>query len=172
MSRALQGFSRLVHALTLFVCLSESSCCASRFTWASTSDSEAQEARDKHNCRSCGGLVCDPCAENRIPIPSIGITVPVRVCDRCYNDMGGLSANSSSMTNSFLAVDDDMDRFSDGISSEERVVGDAPFSMSDQASARSHSQPEERPERQREKRSLVVDDLASRIRSSALTSCS
>lgn len=27
------------------------SCCASRFTWASTSDSEAQEARDKHNCR-------------------------------------------------------------------------------------------------------------------------
>jgi hypothetical protein len=86
--------------------------------------------------------------------------------------MGGLSANSSSMTSSFLAVDEDMDRFSDGISSPERVVRDAPFSTSDQDFARSHSQPEERPERQREKRSLVVDDLASRIRSSALTSCS
>ena len=29
----------------------------------------------------------------------------------------------------------------------------------------------ERPERRREKRSLVVDDLASRMRSSALTTC-
>eukprot|EP00547_Thalassionema_nitzschioides_P008274 CAMPEP_0194226710 /NCGR_PEP_ID=MMETSP0156-20130528/42393_1 /TAXON_ID=33649 /ORGANISM="Thalassionema nitzschioides, Strain L26-B" /LENGTH=1124 /DNA_ID=CAMNT_0038959155 /DNA_START=54 /DNA_END=3424 /DNA_ORIENTATION=- len=65
------------------------SCCASRFTWASTSDSEAQEARDKHNCRSCGTLCCDPCSRNRIPLPSLGLTVHVRVCDRCYHGMGG-----------------------------------------------------------------------------------
>ena len=63
-------------------------CCASLFTWASTSNTEAQAARDKHNCRACGGLVCDPCSKKKIPIPSIGITVPVRVCDRCYNGWG------------------------------------------------------------------------------------
>ena len=63
-------------------------CCASLFTWASTSNTEAQAARDKHNCRACGGLVCDPCSRKKIPIPSIGITVPVRVCDRCYNGWG------------------------------------------------------------------------------------
>merc|ERR1712207_110760 len=61
------------------------SCCASRFTWASTSDSEAQEARDKHNCRSCGALVCEQCSLNRMPLPSIGLALSSRVCDRCYN---------------------------------------------------------------------------------------
>jgi len=40
-------------------------CCASLFTWASTSDTEAQAARDKHNCRACGGLVCDPCSKKK-----------------------------------------------------------------------------------------------------------
>jgi hypothetical protein len=139
-------------------------CCASRFTWASTSDSEAQEARDKHNCRSCGGLVCDPCAKNRVPIPSIGITVPVRVCDRCYNDLGGHSVASSSMTSSFLAVDEDMHPFRD--SSPGRQACDPMMTTE-----REMKEAEERPERKREKRSLVVDDLASRIRSSALTTC-
>ena len=65
-----------------------SACCASLFTWASTSNTEAQAARDKHNCRACGSLVCDPCSKKRVPIPNIGITAPVRVCDRCYNGWG------------------------------------------------------------------------------------
>jgi len=65
-------------------------CCASLFTWASTSNTEAQAARDKHNCRACGSLVCDPCSKKRVPIPAIGIPVPVRVCDRCYNGWGNL----------------------------------------------------------------------------------
>ena len=127
------------------------SCCASRFTWASTSDSEAQEARDKHNCRSCGTLVCNPCSTNRIALPSIGITVPVRVCDRCYNDLGGLLTSPLAMTNSFV---EENRRLSDngadpttGTGSEHKKV-----------------------ERQRERRSLVVDDLARRMKESALTS--
>lgn len=70
------------------------SCCASLFTWASTSNSEAQAARDKHNCRVCGNLVCDPCSKKRIPIPAIGITTPVRVCDRCYNGWCSLYGDS------------------------------------------------------------------------------
>jgi hypothetical protein len=71
-----------------------SACCASLFTWASTSNTEAQAARDKHNCRSCGSLVCEPCSKNRVPIPSIGITQSVRVCDRCYNAWGSLYNDS------------------------------------------------------------------------------
>ena len=139
-----------------------SSCCASRFTWASTSNSVAQEARDKHNCRSCGGLVCDPCAKQRIPIPSIGLSVPVRVCDRCYNDMGSLSVASSSATNSFLAVDE----------VEQSSTG--PLQSGAGQDGKYDLQNEDRPERKRPggKRSVVVDDLASQIRSSALTTCS
>jgi len=130
------------------------SCCASRFTWASTSDSEAQEARDKHNCRSCGTLVCDPCAQRRMPLPSIGITVSVRVCDRCYNDQSGalVGRKGNALASSFL---------------EERSVAE-----SDARTTRSASllktpdqDGEEQPERQRERRSVVVDELASRIHS-------
>jgi len=126
------------------------SCCASRFTWASTSDSEAQEARDKHNCRSCGTLVCNPCSTNRIALPSIGITVPVRVCDRCYNDLGGLLTSPLAMTNSFVEENRRLNDNADPTTrtgSEHRKV-----------------------ERQRERRSLVVDDLARRMKESALTS--
>jgi FYVE zinc finger len=117
------------------------SCCASRFTWASTSNSEAQEARDKHNCRSCGTLVCNPCAMNRIPLPTIGVTIPVRVCDRCYNDLGGALTGLSTMTDSFVA---EQHRLDNG-----RVNAKVPV--------------RNRPERQRERRSVVVDDLARRL---------
>jgi len=85
------------------------SCCASAFTWASTSDSEAQEARDKHNCRSCGGLVCEMCSKMRSAIPSVGIMVASRVCDKCYNDglvrMG--EGADGVMTRSFMEGGDD-----------------------------------------------------------------
>jgi hypothetical protein len=133
------------------------SCCANRFTWASTSSSEAQEARDKHNCRSCGGLVCDPCAKNRVPIPAIGLTTPVRTCDRCYNDiMGGVSASSSVLTSSFLGVEDNS-ALSDSFPAT---------SIRRSGNIKNH---DERPERQRPKRSVIVDDLVSQMRSSALT---
>eukprot|EP00804_Cyclotella_cryptica_P019976 CCRYP_007888-RA/>CCRYP_007888-RA protein AED:0.10 eAED:0.10 QI:1726/0.75/0.77/1/0.87/0.77/9/2621/956 len=75
-------------------------CCASLFTWASTSNTEAQAARDKHNCRACGGLVCDPCSKNKVPIPSIGITQSVRVCDRCYNGWGNMKNDNNAGDNS------------------------------------------------------------------------
>ncbi len=59
-------------------------CCGSGFTWASTSQSSAQINRDKHNCRQCGKLVCDSCADHRQPIPDIGLKQCVRVCDACF----------------------------------------------------------------------------------------
>lgn len=122
------------------------SCCASRFTWASTSDSQAQEARDKHNCRSCGTLCCDPCAKNRTPLPSIGLTVPVRVCDRCYNDIGG-ALSGLGWTNS--------------LTEETREDLSVEIEYSNQEKTRLQ-------ERKRERRSLVVDDLASRIHSAVV----
>lgn len=82
-----------------------SSCCASKFTWASTSDSEAQEARDKHNCRSCGTLVCDPCSRNCVSLPSIGLNVTVRCCDRCYNDIDGILTGAPRIGESNTAGD-------------------------------------------------------------------
>ena len=122
------------------------SCCASRFTWASTSNSEAQNARDKHNCRSCGTLVCNPCATNRIPLSSIGLTVPVRVCDRCYNDLGGVFTSISPRGE---RIGEETRRSNDGFSDQ------APNSVA-------------KPERKRDRRSTVVDDLARRIKESSL----
>ena len=128
------------------------SCCASRFTWASTSDSAAQEARDKHNCRSCGTLVCNPCSSKSMPLPSIGVTVPVRVCDRCYHDLSGILTGGVIMRNSYL-----MDE-----------TGKNGMACSNSL-AKSTSEPSRgKPERYRERRSVVVDDLARRIKQSAL----
>jgi hypothetical protein len=82
-------------------------CCASLFTWASTSNTEAQAARDKHNCRSCGSLVCDPCSKNKVPIPSIGINQSVRVCDRCYYGWGSLYKDTNDNNNQVGTIDAD-----------------------------------------------------------------
>jgi len=90
------------------------SCCASRFTWASTSDSEAQEARDKHNCRSCGALVCDPCSSNRTPVSDIGINMASRVCDRCYHNMGAALTDNIALTRSFMEDDEKEKGFESG----------------------------------------------------------
>jgi len=119
-------------------------CCASNFTWASTSNSEAQAARDKHNCRSCGGLVCDPCSKKRVPIPSIGITAPVRVCDRCYNGWGSLYGNN------------------DSNESTRNVMESIDIRNSGEGSVRTHRK-FERIDTKYSRRSIVVDELASRI---------
>ena len=63
-------------------------CCKSEFTWNSTSDSEAQLARDKYNCFGCGLLVCDPCSQKTSALPEFGIEQQRRVCDSCFYDLG------------------------------------------------------------------------------------
>jgi len=70
-----------------------------------------------------------------IPLPSLGITVPVRVCDRCYNDIGGTLTKQAAAKYA---------SFSEGTA------------------------PEDKPERQRERRSAIVDELASRVQTSSL----
>ncbi|EGD80350.1 hypothetical protein PTSG_10603 [Salpingoeca rosetta] len=41
--------------------------------------------RRKHHCRGCGGIFCDECSDNRMPLPSYA--KPVRVCDTCEKDI-------------------------------------------------------------------------------------
>ncbi len=128
------GTNVRIHLIVSFIFAS--SCCASLFTWASTSHTEAQAARDKHNCRACGGLVCDPCSKRRIPIPSIGITAPVRVCDRCYNGWGTLyGANDNLQPSSWAGTRARIHSFRSGGANKSPVS----------------------------RRSVVVDELASRI---------
>ena len=59
-------------------------CCAVDLTWRWGAASEAQRYRDKHNCRCCGRLVCEACSGHRKALPSIGLALPARVCDRCF----------------------------------------------------------------------------------------
>lgn len=40
----------------------------------------------KHHCRACGGVYCGKHSSNRLPLPEFGITIPVRVCDNCYQE--------------------------------------------------------------------------------------
>ncbi|CAB3988950.1 RUN and FYVE domain-containing 2-like [Paramuricea clavata] len=42
-------------------------------------------SRRKHHCRNCGGIFCNPCSDNEMPLPSSA--KPVRVCDICYNTL-------------------------------------------------------------------------------------
>ena len=38
----------------------------------------------KHHCRKCGLTFCNDCCNKRIPLPSLGLTNPERVCESCY----------------------------------------------------------------------------------------
>ncbi|XP_065072280.1 RUN and FYVE domain-containing protein 2-like isoform X2 [Rhopilema esculentum] len=42
-------------------------------------------ARRKHHCRNCGGIFCNSCSDNTMPLPSSA--KPVRVCDTCLDKL-------------------------------------------------------------------------------------
>ena len=59
------------------------SCCSSDFSWHSTFTGQAQDFRDKFNCRYCGRLVCGPCSSHSRAMPQYGFVFPKRICDQC-----------------------------------------------------------------------------------------
>ena len=60
------------------------SCCSAKFTWHCTTQQATTVYREKHNCRQCGLLVCDPCSKHSKVLPRLGLLQPCRVCDRCF----------------------------------------------------------------------------------------
>jgi hypothetical protein len=59
------------------------SCCDNVFSWHSTFTGQAQDFRDKFNCRYCGRLVCGPCSSQSRAMPQYGFVFPKRICDQC-----------------------------------------------------------------------------------------
>ena len=39
----------------------------------------------QHHCRNCGGIFCNPCSDNTMPLPSSAKRV--RVCDTCHTTL-------------------------------------------------------------------------------------
>ncbi|ESX00087.1 hypothetical protein KL918_005205 [Ogataea parapolymorpha] len=64
----------------------------------------------KHHCRSCGGVFCGTHSSNTCELPELGITIPVRVCDTCYQEHKGKSKLSKKRSkNDTPAGDEDED---------------------------------------------------------------
>lgn len=78
--------------------------------------------------------------------------MPARVCDRCYNDLDGLLTSPLGLASSFVAEDS----------------RPSSFLPSKSITANATDGVEGKPERQRERRSAVVDELASRVRAKSL----
>ena len=39
----------------------------------------------RHHCRKCGQIYCHKCSNNKIELPDLGYSEPVRVCDFCWD---------------------------------------------------------------------------------------
>lgn len=59
-------------------------CCQADFNWAYVLKSEPQRMLARHNCYSCGRVVCNGCSQNQRAHQDIGLLVPVRTCDSCF----------------------------------------------------------------------------------------
>jgi len=79
--------------------------------------------------------------------------VPSRVCDRCYNDIGGFLTGSTILSESC----------------EEELLGETKTESRKIETDVTTLPVSTRPQRQRERRSFVVDELALRVQSSVLT---
>ena len=54
----------------------------------------------RHHCRNCGGVYCDRCSQNKVPIVALRFTAPVCVCDSCHDSIKSTDNNSPMRINS------------------------------------------------------------------------
>jgi len=47
--------------------------------------------RRRHHCRNCGQIYCNNCSNNFMPLVRYGYIKPVRVCNRCHQQLEHVS---------------------------------------------------------------------------------
>lgn len=102
----------------------------------------------KHHCRSCGGVYDQEHSSNSIPLPSLGILEPVRVCDNCYyrirstNESGKTKRSVTSSKRSNKVSDEDEDLKKAIELSLQELSFQAPLSFQPQPSVSQQPQPQ------------------------------
>ena len=103
--------------------------------------------------------MCDPCSTKRVSIPEIGISQPVRVCDRCYNGWGAEEGDVD------LDSDDDVRAKGHGEAGGAKAGSDEVPSPGEKVFGEKKENKKKRRNKRpsNSRRSAVVDELASRI---------
>ena len=95
-SKYFEAVSQLVHSRSVawqsFSAAPVCGCCGCDFLWNSVLQGEPHLSLAKHVCRRCGVVVCAGCSDRFRPIFELGITSPVRHCDRCWMSREGVPA--------------------------------------------------------------------------------
>lgn len=97
----------------------------------------------KHHCRSCGGVFCGQHSSKMCMLPELGITIPVRVCDECYENHQGTEKKEKREKRKKKPVEEDEDLKR----AIEMSLGDAPKVA--QKIPEQHHQVEEDPDMKR-----------------------
>jgi hypothetical protein len=55
----------------------------------------------RHHCRRCGKVICGECSANKSKLPNLGV---VRVCDDCFEELGGTLSKSKAKRRTLFLV--------------------------------------------------------------------
>jgi len=52
----------------------------------------------RHHCRKCGNIYCHKCSNNKVDLPDMGYSEPVRVCDFCWERITKMTEQQTTTT--------------------------------------------------------------------------